>query len=92
MDLATVLADKSLLASLSREYELLKATHGAFSSTIRTIISTPSKHAEPWRSWVHGHCSAVQQQQRIHCACLPSTLPHVTVLLLLQHQLIGKIG
>lgn len=36
MDLASVMSDKALLASLSREYELLKATNGAWKRSFAT--------------------------------------------------------
>lgn len=36
MDLKSVMSDKALLASLSREYELLKATNGAWMGSFAT--------------------------------------------------------
>lgn len=56
MDIAAVLADKALLATLSREYELLKATNGTCNSFIapRTYICLPCSLAESF-AWLQQH-------------------------------------
>jgi hypothetical protein len=68
MDLPTLLQDKALLSTLSREYELLKATDGEPSGLDRSR----SRHERGWR---HAHAAAAAPLWLARAAVLLSAKP-----------------